>query len=253
MSAPSDTGDSGRALGWVGHLDTALVCFDETFRFVYANAAAEQLLQIPREQLLGRTQWEVFPPTVGTELEHAYRHALAIREPVTFEQYHPDHDAWYRMDVRPVADGLDVTFADITAGRRPHPGTQPTTAQEAPALLDLLTEISVALSAHLDMEEAVRRLARLVIPRLADWCIVSTVDAATGQLQDLAVAHGDPARQPAAEHYARNRVPALATDSPAHRALASRRLVTAGKGRLDAVDELVAGLVTTPGARQQMS
>ena len=243
--------DTARALRWAAAAETALVCFDREFRFVYVNAAAERLLDTPRDQLLGRTQWELFPPTVGTELEQAYRHSMTAGEPVGFEQYYPDHDRWYRMDVRPVADGLDVTFGDVTASRRQHRADR--SSAEAPELLDLLTETSAALTATLDVDEAVQRLARLVVPRLADWCIVSGLDAGTGQLHDLAVVHGDPARQLAAERYARSRVVALAPGSPARRALATRRVTTMGSGRIEDVDALVAALVTGPATRRRLA
>jgi PAS domain S-box-containing protein len=245
--------DTGRALRWAEATDTPLVCFDREYRFVYVNAAAERLLDTSREELLGRTQWALFPPTVGTELEQAYRHAMTAGEPVRFEQYHPDHDRWYRMDVRPVGDGLDVTFGDVTAGRRVRRADQPGSPAEAPELLDLLTETSVALSATLDVGEAVQRLARLVVPRLADWCIVSALDAGTGQLRDVAVVHGDPARQLAAERYARSRAAGLSAESPARRALATRRVVTTGSGRVEDVEALVTRLVTGPAARRRLA
>ncbi|MGY2078543.1 SpoIIE family protein phosphatase [Modestobacter sp. SYSU DS0657] len=241
--------DVTRAQRWAETTDTALVCFDRDFRFVYANAAAEKLVEVPRSQLLGRTQWEVFPATLGTELERAYRHAMSAGERVLFEQYYPPQDMWYRLDVGPVPDGLDVSFADVTEGKRLG-GEQPAaTADEAQALLDLLTETSAALSATLDVDEAVHRLARLLVPRLADWCIVSSRTPG-GQLQDLAVAHRDPRLERVAARYARHRVAAIAPDAPAHQALATGEVITVGDGRAESIAELVARLVTAPTARR---
>lgn len=59
--------------------------------------------------------------------------------------------------------------------------------------LELLAEAGRVLSGTLDIGEQLERLARLVVPRLGDWCwIVSTDDH--GRLQETASAHRDPAR-----------------------------------------------------------
>ena len=61
--------------------------------------------------------------------------------------------------------------------------------------LQVLSEITQALSSTLDAREALARLTRLIVPRLADWCAVTTV-AENGDLHRVAVAHRDPAIAP---------------------------------------------------------
>ncbi|MCZ2815026.1 SpoIIE family protein phosphatase [Modestobacter sp. VKM Ac-2984] len=249
--------DPHRAGAWVESAAIPLVCMDRDFRWVYVNRAAEALLQERREDLLGRTQWEIHPLTLGTDVERAYRHTMDTREPVDFEQYYPPHDRWYRMSVRPAADGMDVEFHDITAERRRAvaPAAPPATVEDPAALdlLDLITETSTALSTTLEVDEGVRRLARLVVPRLADWVIVSTYDATSGALDDVAVVHRDPELQHAAEVYAEARTGALAADSPARRAIRSGRPEVVGDGRADDLDSFVAGLVVTPRVQQLLT
>ncbi|HEX3482162.1 MAG TPA: ATP-binding protein [Kofleriaceae bacterium] len=65
--------------------------------------------------------------------------------------------------------------------------------------LDHATEV---LSRTLDEREALEQLARLAVPDIADWCIVDLV--ARGQLEHVAIAHGNPAKLEAAWHYARS-------------------------------------------------
>lgn len=55
----------------------------------------------------------------------------------------------------------------------------------------LLTEATTALSASLDYEATIERLARLAVPELADWCIVD-LRQDDGSIQTLAQAHSDP-------------------------------------------------------------
>lgn len=59
--------------------------------------------------------------------------------------------------------------------------------------LAFLGEASQILAASLDLDETMRRVARLVVPQLADWCNVHLIDA-TGTLQPVVIEHVDPAR-----------------------------------------------------------
>jgi GAF domain-containing protein len=53
---------------------------------------------------------------------------------------------------------------------------------------------SSALETAPDAREAMRRLARYVVPALADWCAVHVVDA-HGRIEQIAVAHQDPEQE----------------------------------------------------------
>jgi signal transduction histidine kinase len=60
--------------------------------------------------------------------------------------------------------------------------------------LAFLAEASTLLASSLDFQTTLARLAHLVSPRLADFCIVDTVDD-EGSIHRLAVATGDPMRE----------------------------------------------------------
>ncbi|HEX8280967.1 MAG TPA: response regulator, partial [Chthoniobacterales bacterium] len=60
--------------------------------------------------------------------------------------------------------------------------------------LAFLAEASNVLAGSLDYEETFQNLARLVVPKLADFCIIDIADE-DGQLRQVAVAHGDPAEE----------------------------------------------------------
>jgi PAS domain S-box-containing protein len=62
----------------------------------------------------------------------------------------------------------------------------------------LLDEASTLLSATPDYETTLTWVARLVVPRLADWCMVDIVDD-DGTIRRLAVAHVDPLRRELAD------------------------------------------------------
>jgi signal transduction histidine kinase len=56
-----------------------------------------------------------------------------------------------------------------------------------------LAEAGAALASSLDYDETLRTVARLAVPRIADWCAVDIVDQ-DGAVKRLAVAHIDPAK-----------------------------------------------------------
>jgi serine phosphatase RsbU (regulator of sigma subunit)/PAS domain-containing protein len=56
-----------------------------------------------------------------------------------------------------------------------------------------LAEAGQALASSLDYEETLQRVAQLAVPRLADWCAIELPDD-RGRLQQVALAHTDPAR-----------------------------------------------------------
>jgi serine phosphatase RsbU (regulator of sigma subunit)/PAS domain-containing protein len=93
---------------------------------------------------------------------------------------------WVNISARPVLDagghvlGAVTTLVDVTEPRR-----RETEARFLADATDLLTE-------SLDPDESLRRLARLVVPRLADWCVVYVLEAA--RLRTVAIEHSDPGR-----------------------------------------------------------
>ncbi len=64
-------------------------------------------------------------------------------------------------------------------------------AQRLERRASYLSEVQRALDASIDdYEDALRKLARLVVPRLGDWCVVHTLE--DGELRMVAVEHSDP-------------------------------------------------------------
>lgn len=67
------------------------------------------------------------------------------------------------------------------------------TAEAAQQRLRFLSEASAVLSSSLDYETTLGSLARLIVPRIADWCAIDVVEPA-GTIRRLTVAHADPAK-----------------------------------------------------------
>ncbi|WP_182112930.1 MULTISPECIES: SpoIIE family protein phosphatase [unclassified Actinotalea] len=116
-------------------------------------------------------------------------------------------------------------------------------ARRAASRAVLTAHVTSRLAETLDAQEAVARLARLVVPELADWCIVSLVedDHPGGRrvLRDVGSWHHDPAVRPRVERYAEVRRDALRSDSFVRRALDSGEVIVVER---DAVDQIRAVL-----------
>ncbi|GAA2678888.1 GAF domain-containing SpoIIE family protein phosphatase [Actinoplanes palleronii] len=66
-------------------------------------------------------------------------------------------------------------------------------AESAHHQLALLTDLTESLAATMDLDEAMRRLGRIVTAQLADWCVVTYADEPKGAPQ-VSAAHRDPGR-----------------------------------------------------------
>jgi PAS domain S-box-containing protein len=75
-----------------------------------------------------------------------------------------------------------------------------------------LAEASVILASSLDVRRTLTQVARLTVPRLADWCSVEMVEP-DGSIQSVAVAHVDPKKVALAREYRRRYPPDQSEDS----------------------------------------
>ena len=164
-----------------------LIAFvDRQQRYLFNNKACEQWLGRPRSELLRRPLREVLGEEGYAAVRPYVERALA-GERVVYEAEVPYPDgrtryiaATYVPHIEPdgTVYGFYVMVDDLTERKR---------AEDAGRLL---AEASAALSDALDAETALRRLAELVVPRLADACVVDLVDE-DGRLQRAALASID--------------------------------------------------------------
>lgn len=85
------------------------------WEFTYINKQAEEVLQLPRKQLLGRNVWERFPEARGTRFEKAYAYVMEQREYTQFEEYFAPFDIWFHVSAYPdpIGGGILVFFRNI--------------------------------------------------------------------------------------------------------------------------------------------
>jgi len=108
----------GRHRAILETITDAFCALDRDWRFAYVNRQAEVLLGRKSGDLLGKSHWEEYPDTLGTEVERSYLRAVEEDVAVTFEMFYQPHDRWYDIHAYPSEDGLSIYFRDVTVRRR---------------------------------------------------------------------------------------------------------------------------------------
>ncbi|HBI68636.1 MAG TPA: hypothetical protein DDZ22_06320 [Massilia sp.] len=81
----------------------------------YVNRQAEHILDVRREQILGKAMGDAYPGLAGTAFEEAYVRAIREKTATDVTAFYPDHDKWYEVRISPAAHGLTFYFRDVTA------------------------------------------------------------------------------------------------------------------------------------------
>ncbi|MGH2636470.1 MAG: PAS domain S-box protein [Actinomycetota bacterium] len=209
----------------------AIITMDEHGSIVEMNAAAAEMFGYDRGAVVGRELAElVIPPSLrdrhrealqrfrrsgrgrmlGRRLELTAMRADGGEFPVelTVVRVHlPDADetlfTGYIRDITPRrrADELQAKLFESERAARAQ-------VEQAHARVAFLAEASVILGGSLDYRRTLAKIARLIVPRLADWCSVDLAEA-DGTIQSVAVAHADPDRVALVREYRRRYPPDL--------------------------------------------
>ncbi|SDF46740.1 Serine phosphatase RsbU, regulator of sigma subunit [Blastococcus fimeti] len=237
---------------------------DQDWRFRYVNPAGAAVLDRTVAGLLGRDIWTEFPEAVGGPFEALYREVRRTGGTGGTEAWFDPLRKWFRADAFLTRAGLVVTYDDVTEQHRiaeeraaavdareraaAAAASAAREAEQAGRHLMLLGDINLAMTSTFDTDEAVQRFAELVVPQLADWCIVSVVDA-DGTRRDVGRAHRDPAMVAAMHHYADLRVTTNDATAPVPAMLRDPRPVVLP----EITDEIVRSMVPVEAAREALA
>jgi PAS domain S-box-containing protein len=94
------------------------ILFDREWHYVYLNDAAVRATERPREEILGRILWDLFPDVLGTELDRLFHRAMDESIHIAFDFHYPGFDKWWEVRCDPAPEGLAVFATDITERKR---------------------------------------------------------------------------------------------------------------------------------------
>jgi PAS domain S-box-containing protein len=198
------------------NLAEAITVMDEHGQMVFANQAAADLLGAATpEELMGARPGTIMPrfqvlDEQGRELDLESmpgRRLFAGEDPgpllVRNIVRATGEERWLVVRSSPVIDpetrriayAVNV-FENITEVKR------------AQLNESFMAEASRMLGSSMDYAETLQRVARLTVPRLADWCAVDVLNE-RGEIELVAVHHADPAKLAMAERLDRRYRPAL--------------------------------------------
>jgi serine phosphatase RsbU (regulator of sigma subunit) len=241
-----------------------LFVLDADWRFRYINPAGARVLDRTVESMVGRDIWTEFPAAVGSRFEELYRRVRENGGSGSTEEWFGPLGKWFRADAFLTEAGLVVTYDDVT--ERHHIGDEraaavaereaaaadaalaASRAEQAGRHLMLLGDINLAMTSTFDTDEAVQRFAELVVPLLADWCVVTVIDP-DGTRRDVGRAHRDPALVPAMNRYADLRVASNNSTAPVPRMLRDPRPVVFPA----LTEEIVLSMVADGEAREALA
>ncbi len=95
-------------------ISDAFSALDSDWRYIYLNERVVEHSGLSREQMLGRSIWEIFPRLVGGEFHERCLRADATRKSDIFEHFHESWDRWLETRIYPAVDGLVILRTDIT-------------------------------------------------------------------------------------------------------------------------------------------
>ncbi|MEJ2679426.1 MAG: PAS domain-containing protein, partial [Gemmatimonadota bacterium] len=146
---------------------------DADLRFVAVNEAMVRGAGHSREEFLGKTAYDVLPPDVAACYESADRLVMEQHETVTVEELLPWGDPtgkalrWIETVKRPLPrvrgrpTGLVGIARDVTERKR---------REEADRFL---SEAGRVIIASLAWTETLEAVAGLMVPAMADWCVIT--------------------------------------------------------------------------------
>jgi PAS domain S-box-containing protein len=138
----------------------------------------------------GETRWSIIKAQPVFDEHGAVRFAINIWHDVTERMLRQQSLEENAAQLEEVSAELEVTIDELKQ--------QTEEAEEARARAEytaerqrFLAEAGRLLAASLDYEATLRMITELAVPRIADWCTISLLDA-NGKLRQLNVAHADP-------------------------------------------------------------
>jgi PAS domain S-box-containing protein len=92
----------------------AFFALDKDWNVTYWNKRAEEIIGIPREDLIGNNLWDKFPLAKELEFFKQYERAFQTQTPVNFEEFFQPLNQWYEASGYPSPEGISVFFRDVT-------------------------------------------------------------------------------------------------------------------------------------------
>jgi PAS domain S-box-containing protein len=96
----------------------SIICLDRDWRLTFANAEARRVSRLTEADINSKTHWELYPESVGTDLELLYRRVMLTGTPGHIEYFHAPFNLWVDVHVLPTDEGIALYYRDISDRKR---------------------------------------------------------------------------------------------------------------------------------------
>ncbi|MEM8533541.1 MAG: ATP-binding protein [Chloroflexota bacterium] len=148
--------------------------FDQSLRYIYANAEIRSMTGIAQHAFLGKTNEELGLPDSFCNMWgiHLYQ-VFVTGTPAMFEFSLITPEGMHYYEARLVAEfGSDGVVSTVMGIAR-----DITKQYVSNQRLQSLMDVSTTLSSSLDYQETLNKLTNLVVPSLADWCCITLLES----------------------------------------------------------------------------
>ena len=123
-------------------ISDAFSALDFEWRYTFVNDKVAELAGVPKEKLLGRVIWEIFPDAVGGEFFQRCQQVMKTRVPAHGDFFYEPWGRWLDTRIYPTKDGIVIFRADITDQKKQEALAQEreTRLRESQERLQLATE-----------------------------------------------------------------------------------------------------------------
>src|SRR5687768_15083960 len=177
--------------------DDAIVSKDVTGIVRSWNRAAERIFGYTAEEMIGKSIRRIIPADRQNEEDRVLASIVAGRRVDHFETIRIRRDGSpipVSLTVSPILDysgrviGASKIARDISDRKQAEAMAARKVRRDT-----FLAQVTLTLTRSLDYERALKALAALAVPGIADYCAVDVIDQ-QGELVQLAVMHADPAK-----------------------------------------------------------
>jgi len=99
-------------------ISDAFSALDRNWRYTYVNDKVAELAGLPKEKIIGRVIWDIFPGALGGEFHERCQRAMETRERDEFEIFYKPWQRWLYTRLYPTDKGIVIFRADVTERKR---------------------------------------------------------------------------------------------------------------------------------------
>jgi PAS domain S-box-containing protein len=174
------------------HIPNAFYALDRNMNFIYANNQVLRLMRKTEDEITGKNIWDIFSHNIDTPMYEVLNDTLRSGNTGHLEYYFKPYDKWFEVYAYPSDYGLAVYINDISDRKK------------VETHLQILNKSGEYLALTHDMDEALTKISKLIVPDYADWFTVDWLNVETNTVQLLKLSHHNAEKEAWAINYRNN-------------------------------------------------